>query len=147
MAMKYLVLLCDGMADTHNPSILNGKTPMESANKPYMDKLARSAELGMCRTVAAGLKPGTEVAEIWISSPVWGLRPVRAERSRRSKVPRPGMATLSPPATVSVIAETRAPKALSASAWLIPAAPAIASKRSFLVIVFLCCEGISYRPQ
>ncbi len=62
--MKYLVLLCDGMADKHNPSILNGKTPMELANKPYMDKLAKTAEVGMCRTVAAGLKPGSDVANL-----------------------------------------------------------------------------------
>ncbi|MBR2488922.1 MAG: cofactor-independent phosphoglycerate mutase [Clostridia bacterium] len=61
--MKYLVLLCDGMADTPN-SALNGKTPMELANKPFMDKLATTAEVGMCRTVAAGLKPGSDVANL-----------------------------------------------------------------------------------
>ncbi len=62
--MKYLVLLCDGMADTHNEKILNGKTPMELAHKPYMDKLAKTAEVGMCRTVADGLKPGSDVANL-----------------------------------------------------------------------------------
>lgn len=61
--MKYLVLLCDGMADTPN-SALNGKTPMELAHKPFMDKLAKNAEVGMCRTVAAGLKPGSDVANL-----------------------------------------------------------------------------------
>ncbi len=61
--MKYLVLLCDGMADTPN-SALNNKTPMELANKPFMDKLAKTAEVGMCRTVAAGLKPGSDVANL-----------------------------------------------------------------------------------
>ena len=54
--MKYLVLLCDGMADTKNEKFLNGKTPMELADKPYMDALAKKAELGLCRTVADGLK-------------------------------------------------------------------------------------------
>lgn len=62
--MKYLVLLCDGMADTHNEKILNGKTPMELAVKPYMDKLAKTAELGMCKTVGDGLKPGSDVANL-----------------------------------------------------------------------------------
>ncbi len=62
--MKYLVLLCDGMADTHNEKILSGKTPMELANKPYMDKLAQKAELGMCKTVGEGLKPGSDVANL-----------------------------------------------------------------------------------
>ena len=61
--MKYLVLLCDGMADLPHES-LNGKTPMELANKPFMDSLAKKAEAGMCRTVAAGLKPGSDVANL-----------------------------------------------------------------------------------
>lgn len=61
--MKYLVLLCDGMADTPNP-LLNGKTPMELANKPIMDKLAKTSVIGLCRTVGAGLKPGSDVANL-----------------------------------------------------------------------------------
>lgn len=61
--MKYLVVLCDGMADTPNAA-LNGKTPMECAAKPNMDALAKDAEVGMCRTVAAGLKPGSDVANL-----------------------------------------------------------------------------------
>ncbi len=62
--MKYLVLLCDGMADTRNNKFLNGNTPMEKAVKPYMDRLAKTAEVGMCRTVAEGLKPGSDVANL-----------------------------------------------------------------------------------
>ncbi len=61
--MKYLVLLCDGMADTKN-DILNGKTPMELANKPIIDKLAKLSEVGLCRTVGKGLKPGSDVANL-----------------------------------------------------------------------------------
>ena len=61
--MKYLVLLCDGMADTKNPALGN-KTPMTCAEKPYMESLARKATVGMCRTVAAGLKPGSDVANL-----------------------------------------------------------------------------------
>ncbi len=61
--MKYLVLLCDGMADTPNAA-LGGKTPMELANKPIMDKLAKNSVVGMCRTVGAGLKPGSDVANL-----------------------------------------------------------------------------------
>lgn len=62
--MKYMVLLCDGMADTHNQNFLGGQTPMERANKPLMDKLAKRAEIGMCQTVADGLKPGSDVANL-----------------------------------------------------------------------------------
>lgn len=61
--MKYLVLLCDGMADTPN-AVLGGKTPMELANKPIMDKLAKTSTVGMCRTVGAGLIPGSDVANL-----------------------------------------------------------------------------------
>ena len=61
--MKYLVLLCDGMADIPNEA-LNNKTPMECANKPYMDKLCCTAEIGLCKTVADGLKPGSDVANL-----------------------------------------------------------------------------------
>ena len=62
--MKYLVILCDGMADTHNSQILGGKTPMEKACKPNMDKLASTATLGLCKTVADGMKPGSDVANL-----------------------------------------------------------------------------------
>ncbi len=61
--MKYLVLLCDGMADTPNEA-LGDKTPMELANKPFMDKLCETAEIGLCKTVADGLKPGSDVANL-----------------------------------------------------------------------------------
>lgn len=61
--MKYLVVLCDGMADTKG-KYLGGKTPMELAYKPVMDALAKTSVVGKCRTVAAGLKPGSDVANL-----------------------------------------------------------------------------------
>lgn len=61
--MKYLVLLCDGMADMPN-NALGGKTPMELAKKPIIDKLAKTSVVGMCRTVGEGLKPGSDVANL-----------------------------------------------------------------------------------
>lgn len=61
--MKYLVVLCDGMADTPS-DYLSGKTPMELACKPNMDALAKVSEVGLCRTVAKGLKPGSDVANL-----------------------------------------------------------------------------------
>ncbi len=62
--MKYAVVLCDGMADIHDNNILNGKTPMELSVKPNMDSLAKTAEVGLCQTVADGLKPGSDVANL-----------------------------------------------------------------------------------
>ena len=61
--MKYLVLLLDGMADYPVPE-LDGKTPMEVANKPNIDFLAKNGEVGLCKTVADGLKPGSDVANL-----------------------------------------------------------------------------------
>lgn len=61
--MKYLVLLCDGMADTPVPE-LGGKTPMEAAQKPNMDALAREALVGTAKTVPDGMKPGSDVANL-----------------------------------------------------------------------------------
>lgn len=61
--MKYVVVLCDGMADYPVPA-LGGKTPMMVAKKPHIDALATKAEVGLVRTVAPGLKPGSDVANM-----------------------------------------------------------------------------------
>lgn len=51
------------MADLPNEA-LDGKTPMQVANKPMTDKLCRHAKIGICKTVADGLKPGSDVANL-----------------------------------------------------------------------------------
>lgn len=61
--MKYFVMLCDGMADEPVEQ-LGGKTPMEAAEKPCMDALAAQGEVGLVKTVAEGLKPGSDVANL-----------------------------------------------------------------------------------
>ena len=61
--MKYVVVLYDGMADYPVPA-LGGKTPMMVAKKPNLDYLAQRAEVGLVRTVAPGLKPGSDVANM-----------------------------------------------------------------------------------
>lgn len=61
--MKYLVLLCDGMADTPVAQ-LGGKTPMEAAYKPHMDALAAKGRCGLAKTVPDGMKPGSDVANL-----------------------------------------------------------------------------------
>lgn len=63
--MKYAVILCDGMADLPIPE-LSGKTPMEAAEKPTMDYLAKMGIMGMARTVYEGLKPGSDVANLCV---------------------------------------------------------------------------------
>ena len=61
--MKYVVLLCDGMADYPVPE-LNNQTPMEAANKPAMDALAKVSELGTMKTVPDGMPAGSDVANL-----------------------------------------------------------------------------------
>lgn len=61
--MKYIVVLCDGAADTPVPE-LSGKTPLEAANKPNIDRLASMGELGMAKTVPENLPPGSDVANL-----------------------------------------------------------------------------------
>lgn len=61
--MKYIVMLGDGMAD-YLVEALGGKTPLEVAKKPNIDRLARGGRLGMVKTVPDGLKPGSDVANL-----------------------------------------------------------------------------------
>ena len=61
--MKYIVVLCDGAADTPVPE-LGEKTPLEVAHKPNIDALASMGELGMVTTVPANLPPGSDVANL-----------------------------------------------------------------------------------
>lgn len=39
-------------------------TPLSAANKPYADSLAKTAEIGLCRTVPEGMKPGSDTANL-----------------------------------------------------------------------------------
>ncbi len=61
--MKYITLLCDGMADVPVP-VLGGKTPMEAACKPNMDHLFETALTGLAKTVPDGLPAGSDVANL-----------------------------------------------------------------------------------
>lgn len=61
--MKYIVVLCDGMADEPIEA-LDQKTPLEAAKTENMDRLAKTAEVGMVRTVPAGMSPGSDTANL-----------------------------------------------------------------------------------
>ena len=69
--MKYVTLLCDGMADVPVPALC-GKTPMETAFKPHMDHLFKTAEAGLAKTVPDGLPAGSDVANL----SVFGYSPI-----------------------------------------------------------------------
>ena len=59
--MKHIIILGDGMAD-HCIERLGGKTPLQYADTPYMDLLAREGRNGRLVTVPEGFPPGSEVA-------------------------------------------------------------------------------------
>ena len=61
--MKYIVILCDGMSGEPLES-LQGRTTLEAARTPNMDALAGKGELGMVQNVPAGMKPGSDVANL-----------------------------------------------------------------------------------
>ncbi len=59
--MKYVLVIGDGMADNPVPA-LGGKTPLEYASPPFIDKLASKSELGSVRNCPKGLPPGSDTA-------------------------------------------------------------------------------------
>ena len=61
--MKHIIILGDGMADEPIAS-LGGLTPLQYAQTPYMDELARLGVTGRMKTVADGFHPGSEVANM-----------------------------------------------------------------------------------
>ena len=61
--MKYAVVLGDGMADEPIGQ-LGGKTPLAYANTPMMDQLSETGEVGLAKTIPAGMKPGSDTANL-----------------------------------------------------------------------------------
>lgn len=65
--MKYFVLLCDGMSD-RKIDALGGKTPMEAAEKPIMDMLAKHSMCGTVSNVPDGMVPESDTANLAVLS-------------------------------------------------------------------------------
>ncbi|VAX27267.1 Predicted functional analog of homoserine kinase, partial [hydrothermal vent metagenome] len=63
--MKYIVIIGDGMADRPIEE-LGGKTPLQAAFTPNMDRLARTGIPGKVRTIPEGFSPGSDVANLSI---------------------------------------------------------------------------------
>ena len=56
--MKYLIILGDGMADEPIPR-LGGRTPLQAARKPTIDRIAALGASGILDTVPEGFAPGS----------------------------------------------------------------------------------------
>ena len=61
--MKILLVICDGMADRPCPK-LNGMTPLEAAQVPNMDELAKRGQSGLMDVIAPGIVPGSDTAHL-----------------------------------------------------------------------------------
>jgi 2,3-bisphosphoglycerate-independent phosphoglycerate mutase len=59
---KYIVLVGDGMAD-YPLQELGGKTPLQAAQTPNMDRIA-ACRVGLVRTIPDGMEPGSDVANL-----------------------------------------------------------------------------------
>jgi len=61
--MKYVLIVPDGAADRPCAG-LQGKTPLEAADTPHMDEVAREGLLGTTVTIPEGMDPGSDVANL-----------------------------------------------------------------------------------
>jgi 2,3-bisphosphoglycerate-independent phosphoglycerate mutase len=61
--MKYAIVIPDGCADEPQAS-LGGKTPLQAAHKPNMDRVARTGAVGRSNNVPASLTPASDVATL-----------------------------------------------------------------------------------
>lgn len=59
--MKYILIIGDGMADNAVES-LGGKTPLQAAKKPCIDRLAARGEVGNVKNVPDGMPAGSDTA-------------------------------------------------------------------------------------
>jgi 2,3-bisphosphoglycerate-independent phosphoglycerate mutase len=77
--MKYVVILMDGAAD-YRIAALDNKTPLQYANMPVINYLARHGKVGMVKTIPDGIAPGSDVANL----SVMGYDPKRYYTGRSS---------------------------------------------------------------
>ena len=61
LPVKYAVVIPDGMAD-HPLERLDGRTPVEAAATPHLDRVALGGRLGLVCHTPDGLPPGSDVA-------------------------------------------------------------------------------------
>jgi len=77
--MKYIVIIGDGMADWSLDE-LNGKTPLQVADKPNIDHLTLKGKAGLLENVPKTLNPGSDVANMAI----FGYDPLKYYSGRGS---------------------------------------------------------------
>src|SRR5207237_2654487 len=61
--MKYAIVIPDGAADEPQES-LGGRTPLQAAKLPNMDRVAQTGVVGRANNVPASLTPASDVATL-----------------------------------------------------------------------------------
>jgi 2,3-bisphosphoglycerate-independent phosphoglycerate mutase len=61
--LKFVLIQADGMPDRPLEE-LQGKTPLEAAKTPYMDKLVQLSEMGTINHIPKGMKSGSDVGNL-----------------------------------------------------------------------------------
>src|SRR5580765_4600527 len=61
--MKYVIIIPDGCAD-EPVAALGGRTPLQAARTPNMDRIARQGLVGRSNNVPPGLTPASDVATL-----------------------------------------------------------------------------------
>src|SRR5947209_1917653 len=61
--MKYAIVIPDGCADEPQDA-LGGKSPLQAAHKPNMDRIAQQGQVGLSDNVPASLTPASDVATL-----------------------------------------------------------------------------------
>lgn len=67
-----MIIQCDGMPDRPIEK-LDGRTPLEAAATPNLDRLAREGRFGLCRVIPEGFPPGSDIGNLSI----FGYDPAR----------------------------------------------------------------------
>ena len=81
--MKYVIVIPDGCSDEPQEQ-LGGKTPLEAANTPAMDAIAKQGVVGVANHTPENLPAGSSVANMSLL----GYDPqVNTPAARRSKLP------------------------------------------------------------
>src|SRR5216110_677295 len=75
--MKYAIVIPDGCADEPQPS-LGGKTPLQAARTPNMDRIAQLGVVGRSNNVPSSLTPASDVATLSL----FGYDPLRVYTGR-----------------------------------------------------------------
>ena len=60
---KYVIIVPDGAADEPIEQF-GGKTPLEAAQTPNMDRISTQGRQGLVRTIPVGFEPGSDIAQM-----------------------------------------------------------------------------------